>query len=246
VDEALKDANQAVSLLRSAPVDRVAALQERGCLYRELARLYDAEGRAAEVEEAARKGRDDLERAAVLAAAINLPRQQALAWIDLGWLCYYLGKTEEVQDILRKAYEPFPSDYLFSTEGPLPPMADRQRKREAALPFWGALGEAEMLRAYLALDQALAASGNPAQGEHLQAAVKHVTLALAYDELMGKSHSDLIRAEEGLHKRIVQDGLNVKVLHQHARQAAEAQGLEQPTRFQGFLNRLFGPAEFWR
>jgi tetratricopeptide (TPR) repeat protein len=245
VDEALKGANQAVSLLRGAPVDRVAALQERGCLYRELARLYRSEGRIEEMEEAVRKGRDDLERAAVLAAAINLPRQQALAWIDLGWLCYYLGKTEEAQDALRKAYELFSSDYLIPTQGPLPPMAQGQRKKEAALPLWGALGQAELLGAYLALDQAFAVSDNPSEVEHLQVGVKHMTLSLAYNELMGEFHFELVRAEASLHKRIIQDGLSIKLLHRHARQVADAQGLDQPTRFQRFLNRLFGPANLW-
>jgi tetratricopeptide (TPR) repeat protein len=245
VDEALNDANQAVSLLRAAPVDRVAALQERGCIYRELARLYQAEGRTAEAEEVVRKGRDDLERAAVLGAAINLTRQQALAWIDLGWLSYYLGKTEEVHDTLRKAYEPFPSDYRFPAQGSTPPMADAQHRQEAALPLWGALGEAEMLGAHLALDQAMVVSDNGSQEEPLLAAVKHITLSLAYHELMGESQFELIRAEENLHKRIIQDGFSIKLLHQHALQVAKAQGLQQPTRFQGFLTRLFGPADLW-
>jgi hypothetical protein len=244
-DEALSEANKAVSLLRGVPADRVAALLERGCLYRELARLHHREGRGEEAQEVAQKGRADLERGAVLAAALSRPREQSLAWIDLGWLCFYLDDKEGAQEALEKAYQPFPSGYLFPAHGPLPPMAEGGRKEEATLPFWSALGKAEMLKAFLTLDQ------NPLtleqeEGEaQLQTAAKHMTLSLAYDALVAESYFELARAEEGLHKRIVEDGLSIKMLHECARQAAEAQDLEQPTRFQQFLDRMFGAATLW-
>ncbi len=244
-DEALKEANQAVSLLRQNPADKAEALLERGCIYRELARLHHALERDDEADEFAERSRGDLERVTVLAAAIDLPRQQALAWTDLGWLCYYLGKTGEMQAALKQAYLPFPTEYLFPDEGPLPPMAQPKRKGEATLPYWSTLGKAEMLKAFVALDQSQAASCREERDARLEAAVKHVTLSLAYDQLIADTYFDLARAEEGLHRRIIHDGLSIKALHQYARQVAEAQGLDQPTRFQGFLNRMFGPADLW-
>ena len=123
-------------------------------------------------------------------------------------------------------------------------MAERKQKKEAALPIWTALGKAEMLRANLALDQALSNSANGNHGRLLREAAKHFTLSLAYDELVSDSHFDLTRAEEGLHARIVQDDLDISSIHQHARQVAEEQGLSQPTRFQDFLHRMFGAADF--
>ncbi len=244
-DEALKEANQAVTLLRRNPADRVDALLERGCVYREIARLYHQNGKADEAQTFAQKSRKDLERAAVLAAALDLPYKQARAWTHLGWLYYHLGQIQDATEALEQAYQPFPSDYLFPNQGPRPAMADAPHQNEAALPYWSTLGQAEMLRGYLALDQALAASANSENGAQFQAAVKHITLSLAYNELVSESHSDLDRAEEGLHKRIIRDGLCIKAMHQHAQEVAKAQELAQPTRFQGFLNRLFGPADLW-
>jgi tetratricopeptide (TPR) repeat protein len=245
LDEALAAATQAAGLLRSSPAERVGALLERGCIYRELARRQHLEGKETEAAQAAHKSQSDLERVTVLAAALNLPRQQSLAWTDLGWLGYYLGKVEDVEQALQQAYEPLPKEYLFPKQGPLPPMAERKQKKEAALPFWSALGKAEMLRANLALDQALANSTNGHHQEQLRAAAKHITLSLAYDELVGDSYFELTRAEEGLHSRIVQDDLSIKTFHQYARQVAEEQGLSQPTRFQAFLQRMFGAADLW-
>ena len=245
LDEALAAATQAAGLLRSSPAERVGALLERGCIYRELARWRHAEGRKEEASEAAHKSQSDLERVTVLAAALNLPRQQSLAWTDLGWLDYYLGKEEDVEQALQQAYEPLPQEYLFPDQGPLPPMADTEQKKEAALPFWTALGKAEMLKANLALDQALSHSANGSHKKLLHAAAKHITLSLAYDELVSDSHFELTRAEEGLHARIVQDDLDISTFHQHARQVAEEQGLSQPTRFQDFLQRMFGSADIW-
>jgi tetratricopeptide (TPR) repeat protein len=244
-DEALKEANQAVTLLRSNPTDRVDALLERGCVYREIARLFHQNGKAEEMQTFAQKGQEDLERVAVLAAALDLPYKQALAWTQLGWLYYYLGQREKVEEALQQAYQPLPSGYLFPNYGPLPAMAETPHQGEATLPYWSILGRAEMLRGYLALDQALAASANNENGAQLQAAVKHITLSLAYNELVSDSHSDLKRAEEGLHKRIIQDGLSIRAMHQHAQEVAKAQDLAQPTRFQDFLNRMFGPADLW-
>jgi tetratricopeptide (TPR) repeat protein len=244
-EEALKEANQAVSLLRSNPPDRVDALLERGCVYRELARMYQSQGRGAEADMAAEKSRKDLERATMLAGAVGLPRHQALAWTNLGWLYYYTGRVEQVEESLQQANSPFPTEYLFPSEGPKPPMARAKRKGEATLPYWSSLGKAEMLRAQLALDQADAAPDGDGREEHLRAAVKHITLSLAYDELIADEYFDLSRAEEGIHKRILRDGLSISTLHRYAEQVAADQGLEQPTRLQRFLVRMFGPAELW-
>jgi tetratricopeptide (TPR) repeat protein len=245
LDEALAAATQAAGLFRSSPAERVGALLERGCIYRELARWRHAEGRKEEAAEAAHKSQSDLERVTVLAAALDLPRQQSLAWTDLGWLGYYLGKVEDVELALQHAYETLPEEYLFPERGALPPMAESKQKKEAALPFWSALGKAEMLKANLALDQALNNSTNGHHQEQLHAATKHITLSLAYDELVADSHFELTQAEGGLHARFVQDDLDISTFHQHARQVAEEQGLSQPTRFQDFLQRMFGSADVW-
>jgi tetratricopeptide (TPR) repeat protein len=245
LDEALAAATQAAGLLRASPAERVGALLERGRIYRELARWRHSEGRSDDAAEAAFKSQSDLERVTVLAAALDLPPQQSLAWTDLGWLGYYLGKVEDVEQALQQAYEPLPEEYLFPEQGPLPPMAEINQKKEAALPFWSALGKAEMLKANLALDQALGNSTNGHHQEQLRAATKHITLSLAYDELVADSHFELTRAEEGLHSRIVQDDLDISTFHQHAKQVAEEQGLSQPTRFQDFLQRMFGSADLW-
>jgi tetratricopeptide (TPR) repeat protein len=244
-EEVLKEATQAVSLLRPMPADRVEALLERGCIYRDLARLHHREAKTEDAAVFAKRSARDLERMATLAAAIELPRQLALAWTNLGWLYYYLGREQELEAALQQAYQPFPQDYLFPNHGPLPPMAHEQRKSEATLPYWSTLGKAEMLKAYMSLDRVLAVSGAEEREAQLQVAVKHITLSLAYDELVAETYFDLTRAEEGLHKRILDDGLGIETLHRHAQQVAEEQDLRQPTRLQRFLTRMFGPADLW-
>jgi len=243
--EALIEANQAVKLLRNNPTDRVEALLERGCVYRGLARAHHLQGNTDDARELAEKARKDLERAAVLASAIDLRPQQASAWTNLGWLHYYVGQTEEMDSALEQAYSPLPAEYLFPAQGALPPIAQNGQKREATLPYWSILGKAEMLRAYLALDQALAACGKEEHEASLRAAVRHITLSLAYDELIADAYFDLTKAEENLHRRILQDGLSIKSLHQYAQEVAKERGLEEPTRFQEFLNRMFGTADLW-
>jgi hypothetical protein len=244
-DQAIKEASQAANLLKGSPADRVTALLERGCIYRELARLHHTAGRDEEASAIAQKSRADLERVAVLAGALNLPRLHSLAWTDLGWLSYYLNQPEEIEGSVQQAYQPLPEEYRFPAGGPLPPMADGERIGEACLPYWSALGKAEMLNGYLALDRAIAASGNEHHQEYLQTAVESITRSLAYDALVADAYFDLTRAEEGLHMRLVQDGFSIRTLHRQAKEAAEALGLEQPTRFQQFLERMFGPADLW-
>jgi hypothetical protein len=83
------------------------------------------------------------------------------------------------------------------------------------------------------------------QEERLNEAAGHITLALAYNELFGDDHFDMTEAEAGLHRRILQDKLSITDLHRYARQAAGVLCLVQPTRFQRFLDRMFGPADLW-
>jgi hypothetical protein len=184
---------------------------------------------------------------------MNLPSLQALAQTNLSWLYYYVEQPEKAVKTIQQAYGPMPREYLFSSNGPMPRMAGKERRSEASLPFWSTLGKAEMLQAYMALDQARVATngtGNDAgngtgNGDHLLAAVRHITYSLTYDAQVAETYFDLTRAESGLHKRILQDNLSIRALHRRAQQVAEEQGLEQPTRFQWFLNRMFGTADLW-
>ena len=73
----------------------------------------------------------------------------------------------------------------------------------------------------------------------------HISLALTYLAQTGDEHLDLVRAEERLHRRLLEDRLHIGALHQYAQQVALEQGLAQPSRFQAFLNRMFGPPDLW-
>lgn len=245
VEESLKGINHAVNLLKNNPPDRVAALIERGCLHREIARWHYLRNRELEAVRSARSSRRDLQRTIVLAGAMDLPDQAAAAWTNLGWLWYYARQMGMATKALEEVYALIPAGYQFSPSGPLPSMAREPSKSEARLPFWSALGKAEMLQAYMALDRALEARDEEVHEAALSEAVSHITLSLAYDEQIAEEHFDVTRAEDGLHKRIRQDGLSIWRLHRHAQKAAEARRLTQPTRFQAFLNQMFGPAELW-
>lgn len=243
--EALEEAHQAVNFLKNDPPGRVEALIERGCIHREIARDHHQQERTAKAEKSTQKSQKDLEDAAALAREIGLPSQQTLAWTNLGWLYYYIGRTDKAQEALKQAYSPIPEKYLFPSHGPIPPMAQEERKREARLPFWSTLGKAEMLKAHIALDEAHIALDKEEREKKLREAAKHITLSLAYDEQIADEYFDITRAEGGLHGRILRESLGIEDLHRHAQQVAEEQGLEQPTRFQKFLDRMFGPAELW-
>jgi hypothetical protein len=244
VEEALKDANQAVNLLKSTPASRVTALIERGCMHREIARAHYAKQMVAEAVKAARKSQEDLERAAALAGAMDLFDQQALAWTNLGWLWYYTGQNDQVHQALQRVYRTVPADYLFPDHDGIPPMAAEKRIREASLPFWSTLGKAEMLQAYIALDMARHAADDPEQDEKLVEAAQHITLSLAYDEQVAGEYF-ATRAERDLHKRILNDNLAIGSLHRFADEIAARRRLKQPTRFQEFLTRMFGPKDLW-
>jgi hypothetical protein len=245
LEEALKEANQAVSLLRNNPPDRVTALIERGCMHREIAQIYYAQQQEVEAVQSARRSQKDFERAIDLTEAMDLSDQQALARMNLAWLWYYTGQIDKVNEILKQTYSSIPSEYAFPARGAFPPMAQEKHKDEARLPFWIALGKAEMLKAYLALDEAQSTADEKEQEEKLTQAVLHIALSLAYKEQVASESFDLRRAEGELHRRILQDELNIGGLQHYAQQAAAAQGLKQPTRFQEFLNRMFGPADLW-
>jgi tetratricopeptide (TPR) repeat protein len=252
-DEALKEANQAVNLLKNYPADRVAALIERGCMYREIARVYRLTGETVATVAAVDSSEADMRRAAILAGAMDLPDQAALAWINLAWLWYHVGQIEPAFEAMAEARSLIPAEYAFPEPLPegrhegerWPPIAEGTRKDEARLPFWNILGKAEMLASYAALDGARVAKGAKKQGEYLRDAVRHATLSLAYDELVSDAHFELVRAEGSLHRRILDDEVSIGDLHRYADEAAHQHGLHQPTRFQEFLARMFGPASLW-
>lgn len=244
LEEALKDANQAVSLLRNVPPQQVEATIERGCIHRQIAREHHVLGRRDETDRAAAKSRRDLERVVAIAGTTDQSPQKALAWVDLGWLHYYVGQPARAREALGQAYPLVPPEYLFPAERGLPDLVRDGRKGEACLPFWSILGKAEMLSAYLALEEAKAA-GRVDREDRLKQAVRHITLSLAYDEQIADEYFDLTRAEAQLHKRFLEENVAIGSLHQFAAQVADEQGLASPTRFQRFLTRIFGPAELW-
>jgi tetratricopeptide (TPR) repeat protein len=245
LDAALKEANLAVNLLKGSPTDRVQALIERGCLHREIARVHYARQQEAKAVRAARGSQRDLERAAALAGATNLLDQQALALTDLAWLWYYTGQIRKARHTLRQAKDSVPSDYWLPDQGGLPRRTDSTRRGEACLPFWTTLGKGEMLRAYIALDQGSSVFDTTERKKGLQEAVHHISCSLAYNELFADEHFFMTRAEESLHNRILHDRIEISDLHLYAQKAADELRLDQPTRFQRFLGRLFGPAELW-
>lgn len=244
-DHALKDANQAVNLLKNTPPDRVMALIERGCLQREIARWHYRHQEQVSAVKAARLSQRDLERTVALAGVMDLAEQRALAWTHLGWLWYYTGQVDEAEQALDKAAACIPPDYSFPSRGPQPAMAQEGRSNEARLPFWSTLGRVEMLEAHIALDRSRAIEEEGARGQRLKDAVRHISLALAYFSQTADEYFDLIQAEGKLHRRILEERLHIGLLHRYADQVASEQGLEQPSRFQEFLERMFGPAELW-
>jgi hypothetical protein len=91
--EALQDVDLAVNLLGHSPAAMVDALLERAGIHRAVALWHDWQGRDDEADRAATRSHDDAQEAAGLAAALDLPGQQALAWLHRAWLHYHLKQT---------------------------------------------------------------------------------------------------------------------------------------------------------
>jgi hypothetical protein len=253
LEEVTREASLAVNLLKDNPPDSIAALIERGCLFREIARRQHLQRREIEIVRPEQKSQQDLERAAALAGTVGLPDQQALAWTPLACLWYYTGRTEDADGALQHAYSCIPPGYFLPDPGAVKglsqnamlPIAQNGCRGDPCAPFWTVLSKAEMLKAYVALDQMQAAGDQVAQEEMLKETVKHMVLSLAYSEQIADKHFDMVRAEASLHQRILHDGPSIAQLYLSAQQVAEEWGLRQPTRFQRFLDRMFGPAHLW-
>lgn len=245
LDEAIKDANQAVSLLRNVPSYQVEATLERGCIHRQVALELQRQGRPEEMVRSAARSRRDLERVATSGGPAGFLPQRALAWANLGWLYYYIGDMDRAGQCIRQGGDLVPVEYRFPAAGGPPPLVEQGRKPEACLPFWSTLGKIEMLSAYVALARSRGAPARTERDEHLKEAVRHISLSLAYDEHIADEYFDLARAEAGLHKHFLREGLAIGGLHHFATIAAAELGLDRPTRFQRFLTRIFGPAELW-
>ncbi len=231
----LEDAHRAVDFLKNEPPARIRALIERGCIYREMARELYQQRKREDALKFAEKSQRDFEEAAAMAGGIDLPSQQALAWTNLGWLHYYIDRKDRIEEALQRVYKVVPKEYLLPACGPEPPMAEKERKIEARLPFWSILGKAEMLEAWIALDC-----------ESLDEAVEHITLSLTYDELIAEEYFDITRAEEGVHRRFLSlKARDIKNLYQYVRDVANDRGLKKPTRFQRFLEHIYGPENLW-
>jgi hypothetical protein len=176
---------------------------------------------------------------------LDLSDQQAEALVNLAWLFYQTNQVDGIDGVLGRMFSVIPTGYRFPLEGTMPPMAHEERKAHACLSYWSILGRAELLSAYVALDRAQSASPQPEQASRLQQATRAITLSLAYQELIADAHFDMTRAESSLHQRILRDGLSIAGLHQQAQQVAAELGMSSPTRFQRFLDRMFGPAGLW-
>ena len=234
LDRALGEATKAVERLKKPPFFYVEALMERGCLYREVAREYYRIGNVNRAKEAANQSEQDFQRTIKLAEEYALPFITALAWVNLAWMFYYIKRLEKARNSLEKAYSVIPYKEL---EKAIAKYGSSIRPDKCICPLWSTLGKAEMLKAWLAMDE-----------RDLEEASKHITLSLAYDEKLAPEHFDIIRAERIVSERLRRMNLGLQELrrlYRYAREAAQNYNLKQPTRFQRLLQNTFGPSNVW-
>jgi tetratricopeptide (TPR) repeat protein len=247
-------ASQATQIFQEEVPERlrlVEALIERGCAYRDWARLwpeYHDEGDPDQAE-LIEKGINALKEAAKQAADV-FPYRQMDALVDLAWLYFYVDRPEECRETMQKAEKIVPEEY-FITQGK--PQVD-----EPMAFFWVQLGKMRLLQGQIMLQRywdKLRVKGKMRDEKLLHQVAEHFTLTLAYDELFADDFRDMRRAKDTIYEAL--KGVNVQeleALYEGVDQAAEKYNLDrspkkggQPARprMRNFLEEYFGPPDVY-
>ncbi|NOZ29834.1 MAG: ATP-binding protein [Chloroflexi bacterium] len=255
----------AIELLRGTP-DReswVSALNESGCLWREVAWVtrdsdkeknrtahQRAEGRLLQASGIERRKSGWFPQVRTQINQIGgSPFWPTLALTNLGWHYHYQReRPEKIEEICALVEQAIGEDYLWQPD--YPPIIETNR---AELMLWVVLGKMEMLRCYEQLRGEWRADP-----EAVKRAAWHATLSLEYNCLIGQPSYDLRRAEIGLENRLRRsrnwERELLPAFYESALKAEEELKKTVPedhplrgrqTRLIRWLNERFGPPELW-
>jgi hypothetical protein len=251
----------------------VEALLESGCTYREMAWMKNniseekEEGLEPHWRNVLNKAENRAEDRLLEAAGVESVRDDPKRWeeaivkhaddhlggdrylptlslVDLGFHYHYQRRpSKEIATLCDLVERLTPPEYH------LPNL--RVKKADAQLMLWGVMGKMEMLRFHEAV-RGWDDLSEPDRDRQLERGVRHATLALAYDYLLGRDSFELRRAEEGLHQRIVTlpdwEDFVLPRLYEHGsaflEEFPEVETSPQHT-FRRWLWESFGQPEIW-
>jgi tetratricopeptide (TPR) repeat protein len=245
-------ASQAVDIFEDEVPERlrlVEALIEQGSAYRDWARLWPEHHgeKHTDQDKLIKKGIAALKQAAQHATYV-FPYRQVDALVNLAWLYFYTGESEQAQKTVEEAKAIVPGKYYIIQGVPQvdDPMAF----------FWVQLGKMHLLQGRMILQhywKKPSVKGEVRDDKMLREVTEHFTLTLAYDELFSDDFRDMQRAKDTMYKAL--KGVNVReleTLYEGVAQTAKKYGLErrpkeigQPARprMRNFLEEYFGPPE---
>ncbi|MCX7838314.1 MAG: hypothetical protein N2559_02515, partial [Anaerolineae bacterium] len=205
--QAAQDAEQAIKIFEQIvePARMVEALIEKGCAYRDWVKFLREKSTWEEKETVPdwspqlEQSRDAFEQAQQVAEQHNLHYLRVDALVNLAWLYYYAGQENNASQALERADALIPSEYPIKPYrrglgGP--PIID---EKEAVIPFLTQLGKMELLRGQIAFNRYAQSRDAGA----LKDAIRHYTLAMAYDtQFRTQEFRDLRRAKDRMYERL--------------------------------------------
>ncbi len=215
------------------PLRLVEAYLELGCIYRDWAKLppYDhTDDRKDDPEKAEllSKGERTLRQCAQVAH--NIPYRQVDALVNLAWLYYHVGNSEQAKQTLGQALRIIPPDYEITEKDGIP------TSNKPVPFFWVQMGKAALLEGSIAFNR----YQKDSQPKDLKKVAHEYLLCLAYNELFSQDFRDLRHAKDQIYERLKK--LAIEDLQSVFRMAANISRqyhMDQP-RLLNFIEKDFG------
>lgn len=243
--QAAQDAEQAIRIFAQVvePTRRVEALIEKGCAYRDWVKFLREKSTWGEEETAPdwssqlEQSRDEFDQAQQVAEQHNLHYLRVDALVNLAWLYYYAGQENNASKVLEKVYEIIPPEYRIKPYqkglGGLPILDEK----EAVIPFLTQLGKMELLHGQMAFNR-YAQERDP---RALRDAIRHYTLAMAYDtQFRTQEFRDLRRAKDRMYERLKVLNANEMLIVYDTVEETERRFHLGTSAMREFLKRNFG------
>jgi len=182
LSDGVQHLDRAVSIFEKIvdePVRLVEALNERGCTYRERARLaYEMGPEHPGARTISLRAIDDLKSAMKLAEKHKLEMWYVDSCEDLAQIYFLQGDFDNTKFWLQRAEEAVPENYKIKEGG----LAAKVPEEEWVEAFWLQMGKVELLRGSLEFDLGTDRSSRPATHEVLRNTAQHYMLSAAYFE----------------------------------------------------------------
>lgn len=257
--QAAQDAEQAIKIFEQIvePARTVEALIEKGCAYRDWVKFLreksawvkdDERGSVPVWSPQLAKSCEAFEEAQRVAEKYNLHYLRADALVNLAWLYYYAGQESDTLQSLERAGSIIPQEYRIKPYqqdlgDPSSPddEKEKEREKEAIIPFLTQLGKMELLRGQIAFNRYAQSRDTSVRREAIKDAIRHYTLAMAYDtQFRTQEFRDLRRAKDRMYERLkVLNAEEMRLVYDTVEEVQREFHLD-PSAMRAFLKRNFG------